>query len=142
MKERTAVASIDPMTEPTTVRPPFDPEAYARETDSIANVEQHGVAPSVRPTTPPPPGMPGCGAIDVDCVPLLALAREDMEWFDVTALARVLLDHVDGIGTVGAFVLAGERPNAGRHHRPARARARRPHRLALTADSVKDAVFE
>jgi hypothetical protein len=85
---------------PPTVRPPFDPQAFARESESKIAVLESGVteaAPaSTRPTTPPPAGMPLLYAIDGDSIPSLAIAREDLDWFELPKLARHLLRHVDG----------------------------------------------
>jgi hypothetical protein len=90
----------------TTVRPPFDPEQFARESDSMIGLE--GEPPSERPTAPPPPGLPQYApgaavqrshpfpAMGSDAVPSLAIAREDLEWFELPKLTRDLLAHVDG----------------------------------------------
>jgi hypothetical protein len=97
-----------------TVRPPFDPEKFARESDSNlrileeeagTRVTQERRAPaSSRPTVPPPPGLPGYEpVIGVDGVPELVVAREDLEWFDLTPEARSLLQHVDGESAVQAI---------------------------------------
>jgi hypothetical protein len=80
--------------EPTTVRPPFDPEEFARQSE--------------RTTVPPPPGLPSyapgisSGTMDAlepvegTTVPTLAIAVDDLEWFDLPPLARRMLRHVDG----------------------------------------------
>jgi hypothetical protein len=83
--------------EPITVRPPFDPVTFARESDSNLRVLEEGEAPSNRPTVPPPPGLPDySAAVTVDSVPELIVAREDLEWFDLTPQARKVLQYVDG----------------------------------------------
>jgi hypothetical protein len=97
-----------------TVRPPFDPEKYARESESKLRIMEEGRAtrgteerrrpPSNRPTVPPPPGLPGYEPIiGVDGIPELVVAREDLEWFDLTPEARSLLQHVDGENAVRAI---------------------------------------
>jgi hypothetical protein len=81
-----------------TVRPPFDPQEFARETERI--------------TMPPPARAPSdapelvSGTMDVfwpvepTSLIDLAVARDDLEWFELPPLARQLLDHVDGQNTV------------------------------------------
>jgi hypothetical protein len=77
--------------EPTTVRPPFDPVEFARESDSRIRVQS---APaSGRPTSPPPPDATRPRGQEI---PLLAMAREDLEWFDLDAPALALLRLVNG----------------------------------------------
>ncbi len=102
--------------EATTVRPPFDPETFARESDSNMRVlEESGRAPAERPrdhgagvfsrpTVPPPPGVPSYAAIiGVEGIPELVVAREDLEWFDLSPEARTLLQHVDGENAVAVI---------------------------------------
>ena len=104
----------EPSREATTVRPPFDPEKFARESDSSLRVlEESGrAALSNRPTVPPPPGLPDYAAIiGVDGVPELVVAREDLEWFDLTPEARSLLQHVDGESAVAAICAKVHRPS-------------------------------
>jgi hypothetical protein len=98
-------------TVPATVRPPFDPETFARESDSQVAVRD-GQSPSARPTAPPPPGvpqyrpelasgtMPSLASVGPDAVPQLVIAREDLEWFDLPKAARAVLVHVDGLAAV------------------------------------------
>jgi len=94
----------------TTVRPPFDPEQFARESDSRIAIEAE--PPSDRPTAPPPPGLPpyaadlsapkhpAPGSVGPDAVPSLTVARDDLDWFELPRLARELLVHVDGRSTL------------------------------------------
>jgi hypothetical protein len=86
--------------EPTTVRPPFDPEAFARESDSKV---QDAIPASARPTVPPAPlpsVSPTSGSTEV---PTLAVARDDLEWFDLSPAVRELLRHVNGRDSVEAI---------------------------------------
>jgi hypothetical protein len=97
----------------TTVRPPFDPEEYARESDSKIRIEAS--PPSARPTAPPPPGLPqytpglasgtmhSLGSVSSDAVPALAMAEEDLAWFDLPKVARALILFIDGQSTLGAI---------------------------------------
>jgi hypothetical protein len=88
------------------VRPPFVPEEFARQSDSKVRVETVA-PPSGRPTSPPPPGIPQYApgsdsgtmpltAITAASIPVLAMSHEDLEWFDLTPLARSLLRDVNG----------------------------------------------
>jgi hypothetical protein len=104
--KRVATEAVNPPAEePSTVRPPFDPIKFARESDSKIRIET--TPPSARPTAPPPPGVPqyapgasgtmhSLGSVTTGAVPELSVAREDLEWFDLTPYARSLLRYVDG----------------------------------------------
>jgi hypothetical protein len=91
-----------------TVRPPFDPEEFARDRDSKIRIE------AAHPTSPPPPTprvVPGMtsgtmvafSSVGPDVVPLLLIARDDLEWFELQPVARALLRHVDGEATIAAI---------------------------------------
>jgi hypothetical protein len=85
----------------TTIRPPFDPQEFARESE--------------RATVPPPARMPSDAPevvssmmevilpVDATTIPELAVAKEDLEWFDLPQLARKLLDEMDGESSVEAI---------------------------------------
>jgi hypothetical protein len=86
-----------------TVRPPFDPQEFARQSE--------------RATLPPPAPAPSdapelmSGTMDVlwpveaATIPDLAVARDDLEWFELPPLCRKLLEHVDGTATVEAICI-------------------------------------
>lgn len=88
--------------DPTTVRPPFDPEAFARESETNirTNLRVPDSSPppaSTRPTVPPPPGLPVyTAAVGGAAVPVLGVSRDDLEWFDLSPAARDVLGHVNG----------------------------------------------
>jgi hypothetical protein len=96
-----------------TVRPPFDPDEFARESDSKMRAETDPA--SARPTAPPPPGLPqyqagltsgtmhALASVGSDAVPSLAVAREDLEWFALPTPTRTLLERVDGTRTIAAL---------------------------------------
>jgi hypothetical protein len=92
--------------EPTTVRPPFDPEVFARESDSKVH---DALPPSARPTVPPagPASPHAAGPTDV---PTLAVAREDLEWFDLSPSARELLLHINGHDAVDTLAERAQSP--------------------------------
>lgn len=89
-----------------TVRPPFDPQEFARQSE--------------RATLPPPPTAPSdapellSGTMDVlwpveaTTIPSLAVARDDLEWFELPPLCRKLLEHVDGTANVEAVCLKAQ----------------------------------
>jgi len=98
--------------EPSTVRPPFDPVMFARESERAIRIES--TPPSARPTAPPPAGLPehtpgssgarlALGSVSSQAVPVLAVAREDLEWFDLEPHVRLLLVHVDGRQSIDAI---------------------------------------
>jgi hypothetical protein len=70
---------------------------------------------SDRPTAPPPPGVPQYGpgeesgtlqieiTVDPGAVPSLAVARDDLAWFDLAPRARELLAYIDGETTIEAI---------------------------------------
>jgi hypothetical protein len=106
-----------PAVEPSTVPPPFDPVSYARESE--ANIRIETAPSSNRPTAPPPPGLPqyapgqasgtmhALGSVSSGAVPDLAVAREDLEWFELTPYARSLLRYVDGRQSLEAICARG-----------------------------------
>ncbi len=84
-----------------TVRPPFDPQEFARQSERI--------------TMPPPAKTPSdapelvSGTMEVfwpvepTTIVDLIVARDDLEWFDLPPLCRKLLEQVDGTATVEAI---------------------------------------
>lgn len=107
-------AAGDKPREPDTVRPPFDPEEFARESDSLIRIE---AAPTVAP--PPMPEHANGGtsgtiaalaAVGPEVVPLLDVARDDLEWFDLQPVARALLRHVDGHASLATIAESADVP--------------------------------
>jgi hypothetical protein len=98
---RRMAAVRESIAEATTVRPPFDPQEFARQSERV--------------TLPPPPKAPSdapelvSGTMEVfwpvepTSVPELIVAREDLEWFEMPALGRQLLEHVDGTSSIEAI---------------------------------------
>jgi hypothetical protein len=84
-----------------TVRPPFDPQEFARQSERV--------------TLPPPPKAPSdapelvSGTMEVfwpvepTTIPDLIVARDDLEWFELPPLGRKLLEHVDGTADIKAI---------------------------------------
>jgi hypothetical protein len=94
-----AVVAASRRDDQATVRPPFDPAEFARQSEL---------------TTSPPPAVqlpdqdPVISTettevlfVDEETVPALAVAREDLEWFDLAPLVRNVLRFVDGERSIG-----------------------------------------
>ncbi|MGH7293714.1 MAG: hypothetical protein ACRELB_02220, partial [Polyangiaceae bacterium] len=95
------------------MRPPFDPEQFARESDSRLKVADRASSPlgsgspsGVILASDAPPdlqeevgGAEGLG-LDLDSVPLLAASREELEWVDLSDEASALVAYVDGVATL------------------------------------------
>jgi hypothetical protein len=106
-----ADGASEPELQPDTVRPPFDPEEYARESESKIRIE------AAQQTVPPPAQyavglasgtMAAFATVEPDVVALLLVARDDLEWFQLQPAARALLRHVDGQATIADIArLAG-----------------------------------
>jgi hypothetical protein len=96
MSDRQGKASAPPPT----LKPGYDLEAYARETDSRIRAES-SLPPSARATVAPPPDEAPVSR--GSNVPVLAMSREDLEWFELSDTARDLLRQVNGRDTVAAL---------------------------------------
>jgi hypothetical protein len=108
------VAPPDEAPSISTVRPPFDPLEFARDSESMIRIGEAD-PPSNRPTAPPPPGLPQYQAgltsgmmhslanVGPDTVPSLAMAGEDLAWFELPEPAASLLGHVDGATSIGVL---------------------------------------
>jgi len=95
-----------------TVRPPFDPQEFARNAESGIRLAEGATAPPLPPTMPPPAGLPEYPAdlvtmpwsqpvaLDADAVPAPAVAGGDLDWFDLSPRARRVLPHVNGRDSV------------------------------------------
>lgn len=77
-----------------TVRPPFDPAEFARQSE-LSTVPPTPHVPDLDPVVSSEATMEVL-FVDGDTVPILAVAREDLEWFDLAQAVRDLLRHVDG----------------------------------------------
>jgi hypothetical protein len=110
-RKKSEGGTTDTRRDQSTIRPPFDPEAFAREADSSVTLETVP-PPSGRPTLPPPPEyapeiasgtMQAMPAVDSGTVPCLAVAREDLEWFGLSPVALSLVRHVDGVASLATI---------------------------------------
>jgi len=119
--------SDDRATERPTIRPPFDPEEFARESESGL----HAAYPTAPPPTPrvlhrpeapaleltpsrsrlqfsqdtpqleePAAGADALSALGLDTVPALGVSRDELEWVVLSADADRLLRCVDGTRTL------------------------------------------
>jgi hypothetical protein len=111
-----------------TIRPPFDPAAFARESEAGVRAAEGPASnlPTVRP--PADDSAPAIGSLsevrgvagsipDVqevemqgpardlggDDIPFVAVSRDDLPWFDLAPEAADLLALVDGISSVDAL---------------------------------------
>jgi hypothetical protein len=95
-----------PDDDPPTVRPPFDPAKFARDSERALRADE--AVDSARPTRPPPPpAAPGSErtaesaqllvnlAIESDDVPFLAIARDRLPGLQFSLLARMFLRFVN-----------------------------------------------
>jgi hypothetical protein len=95
-----------PDDDPPTVRPPFDPAAYARDSERTLRAEE--AVDSARPTRPPPAALVPASeratesaqllvnlSIESDDVPFLAVARERLQALQLSLLARMFLRFVN-----------------------------------------------
>jgi hypothetical protein len=94
-----------------TCRPPFDPEAFARESDSqLLEADEAPTKPSLEPkrlssglraavSLPAEPS----GA---DEVPVLVVSRDDIAWFHLDKRALALVHAIDGVSTMAEVVSA------------------------------------
>jgi hypothetical protein len=115
-KRPVTVTEADDVESISTVRPPFDPLEYARQSESKIQIGETD-PPSARPTAPAPAGIPqyqagvtsgtmaSLGSVGLDTVPVLAVAKDDLAWFELPQPAAKLVAEVDGkvnIGTIAA----------------------------------------
>lgn len=99
--------------DPPTVPPPFDLAEFARESDSRVRVADPGLDPaSARPTMPPPPSDSSVVDARRSEVPDLAMAPEDLEWFELSPPRRALVQQVNGKDTVDTIATHLRRPPA------------------------------
>ncbi|MBV9945259.1 MAG: hypothetical protein JOZ69_00235 [Myxococcales bacterium] len=104
---------IEPSSQTITARPPYDPEEFARDTDSKIVLSD---ASALAPTVPPPPGLPeypidvgaaasdlGTRALSGDSVPVLAVDWSELDWFELPAEVHLLLLHVNGSDSVATI---------------------------------------
>jgi hypothetical protein len=97
-----------------TVRPPYDPEQYARESESrlrIAHIATHVPVASPMDESGAPPSSQSAArltaageAADIpspDEVPYRVMAAEELEWFTLDGDARAALELVNGLRSIG-----------------------------------------
>jgi hypothetical protein len=76
-------------TPPTTAPPPFDPEEYARSSESTLEIASDFKLTAELPTPPP-----------LNKRVRLAVPPSDIAWFDLSPEAMLLCDHLDGTRTL------------------------------------------
>jgi hypothetical protein len=112
--EEEAATGGEPRSEQITIRPPFDPSEFARDSESRARIAE-AASNELPATVRPPPGTPeydsdpSTGSVPVPLVVAghtvltLAVGAGDIEWFDLRPAARRLLLQVDGCESVAAI---------------------------------------
>jgi len=111
-----------------TTRPPFDPAQFAQEAESRL---RHSQSPASRRATPrafPRPTLAlasrattresaasarerqGRETLASNAVPVLAMSRQELEWFALSPAASRLIAQVDGIAAVDAVCTQAELP--------------------------------
>jgi hypothetical protein len=82
-----------------TVRPPFDPQDFARQTERLT-VRPDADTPSETPEIGSPSMVVELLPAQETSVPKLAVGHEDLEWFDISPDARRMLQFIDGAATL------------------------------------------
>ena len=89
------------------MRPPFDPVEFARQSE-LSTMPPTGQGPDLDPVVSTEATMEVL-FFDSDTVPALAVAREDLEWFDLAQPVRDMLRHVDGEATIATVCARAKR---------------------------------
>jgi hypothetical protein len=96
-----------PDDDPPTVRPPFDPAKFARDSERALRAADDAVDSATPTRPPPPPGAPQSErsaesaqllvnlAIESEDVPFLAIARDRLAGLRLSLLARMFLRFVN-----------------------------------------------
>jgi hypothetical protein len=97
-----------------TVRPPFDPEVFARESESrlrVAHVATHVPVASPMDDADAPPTSQSATRLTAagatadlpadEAVPFVAVSPEELEWFELDADAKAVLGIVNGERSIG-----------------------------------------
>jgi hypothetical protein len=93
-----------------TARPPFDPAQFAQEAESRLGREE---SPASRKETPRAfPRPPLAATSRPKAVPLLAMSRQELEWFALSPSASRLIAQVDGLAAVETVCLRAELSSA------------------------------
>ena len=102
-------AVVESARAPITVRPPFDPAQFARDSDRALRASEESSSQSS--DAPPAPALDlRVDAVVEDWVPLLAIPRAELEWMDLKPLACALLLRVNGCSTVREIAQASRIP--------------------------------
>jgi hypothetical protein len=99
---RRTLTALERPSEAATIRPPFDPQEFARESERATLTPPAITMPSDAPeldTSTMEVFLP----VEATTIPELAVAREDLEWFELPPLAQRLLEEMDGATSVEAI---------------------------------------
>lgn len=81
-----------------TVRPPFDPQDFARQSECLTARPSAGSASDTPELASS--ALEALIPVEDTSVPALAVAREDLDWFELAPRARALLEHIDGAASI------------------------------------------
>ena len=117
------------MSERPTARPPFDPAQFAQEAESRLGQEEPPASRKETPRAFPRPslavtsrpkareagsarGPKASDNLDGNAVPLLAMSRQELEWFALSPSASRLIAQVDGLAAVDTICSRAELSSA------------------------------
>jgi hypothetical protein len=93
------VDSDPPSDDRETVRPPFDPQDFAKQSE-LPTVRPHADTPSEVPEIGSPSMVIELLPAQETSIPRLAVGHEDLEWFDLSPNARRMLEFIDGTASL------------------------------------------
>jgi hypothetical protein len=82
-----------------TVRPPFDPQDFAQQSERLT-VRPDADTPSETPEIGSPSMVVELLSAQETSIPKLAVGHEDLEWFDISPDARRMLEFIDGAASL------------------------------------------
>lgn len=117
------------MSERPTARPPFDPAQFAQEAESRLGQEEPPASRKETPRAFPRPSLAVTSRpkareagstrgpkvsdnLDGNAVPLLAMSRQELEWFALSPSASRLIAQVDGLAAVDTICSRAELSSA------------------------------
>jgi hypothetical protein len=93
------VDSEPPVDNRETVRPPFDPQDFAKQSERLT-VRPDADTPSETPEIGSPSMVVELLPAQETSIPRLAVGHEDLEWFDLSPNARRILEFIDGAASL------------------------------------------
>jgi len=93
------VDSDPPSDDKDTIRPPFDPQDFAKQSERLT-VRPDADTPSETPEIGSPSMVIELLPAQETSIPRLAVGHEDLEWFDLSPNARRMLEFIDGAASL------------------------------------------